>query len=186
MVLTQEGMPSGFAGHTLVRASWPGGIDLRPLPAGDIVRGSAGRSLPGPERPPGRADLRLRARRETQPPSLVDGCHELTDLQDAGAVENFDGVGRIRELTGQILSREMQLLMHACPPLGAVRHVVDDTLASDVHPTSRLAIMSPQLGKRDQLLTHGHRRHAPIPRPISPRAANSETKAARETAPSRS
>jgi hypothetical protein len=49
-----------------------------------------------------------------------------------------------------------------------------------------LAIMSPQLGKRDQLLTHGHRRHAPIPRPISPRAANSETKAARETAPSRS
>jgi len=79
MVPAREGMPSGFKGHDLVRASQPDGIDLRPLPAGDIVRGLAGRSLPGPQRHPGRADLRLSVHHETQAPSLVEGRHKSTD-----------------------------------------------------------------------------------------------------------
>ena len=70
--------------------------------------------------------------------------------------EHFFIVRRVRQLAGQVLPWEVQILVHVQPPLWAIGHIVDDAVASDELPRTALAILAAQFEVRDEALGEIH------------------------------
>jgi len=70
---------------------------------------------------------------------------EDADAFDTGSGEDFGGVRRFGEGTGEIKTREVKLLMLASAPLGTVGYIVDDALKGDVNRLAALAVVALEL-----------------------------------------
>jgi hypothetical protein len=70
--------------------------------------------------------------------------------------ENVFGVGRVGEFAGQILTGEMQVLVHLQPPFGAIGHIVDETFVGNKFARTALTRVAAQLRFSDEDIRYGH------------------------------
>ena len=75
-------------------------------------------------------------------------------LEDLALVRGFG------KLIGQVLTREMLALVEARPPLGAIAHIVDDSLAGDPQTRAALTCVAAEFVLRDD--TVGNQRCQPL------------------------
>jgi len=86
---------------------------------------------------------------------LVLGLKPANDL-DAIVLEDFLFVRRIGEFAGQVLAGEVQQLVQAGPPLGAISNVVDNSPAGNESARTPLAGVAPQLAFIDDPIRRFH------------------------------
>jgi len=61
----------------------------------------------------------------------ASGCLEPADHFYAGSRENILFVRRVGKLGGEILPREVELLVQVGAPFGAIGHIIDNSTKSD-------------------------------------------------------